>query len=81
LDYLRPHCEIIGCWIAYGTERREHAWARALGSLPDVRWPLPGFGSSDCDCQAHLVELDAGLEPETVIRALGTGTTWIPDLS
>lgn len=81
LDSLRPHCEIIGYWIAYGTERREHAWAQALALIPGARRPLPGFGSSDCDCSAHLVELDAAPQPETLIRVLGTGTTWIPELS
>ena len=81
LDYLRPHCEIIGYWIAYGNERREHAWARALGSLSDVRWPLAGFGASDCDCPAHLVELDAVPQPETLIPVLGPGSVWIPELS
>jgi Uri superfamily endonuclease len=35
LDYLRPHCEIIGYWIAYGTERREHAWNRPLAASPE----------------------------------------------
>jgi Uri superfamily endonuclease len=74
LDYLRPHCEIIGCWIAYGTERREHAWARALGSLPDVRWPLLGFGSSDCDCPAHLVALPSAPTAATLRALLGDGT-------
>ncbi|SDX19118.1 GIY-YIG nuclease family protein [Thiocapsa roseopersicina] len=63
LDYLRPHCEIIGYWIVYGTERREHAWAHALGRLPGVRRPLPGFGSSDCDCPTHLIELNAAPQP------------------
>jgi Uri superfamily endonuclease len=81
LDYLRPNCEIIGYWIAYGTERREHAWAQALGRIPGARRPLHGFGASDCDCPAHLVELDAAPPPETLIRVLGPGTAWIPDLS
>jgi Uri superfamily endonuclease len=81
LDYLRPHCVIIGYWIAYGTERREHTWAQALGRLPGVRRPISGFGSSDCDCPTHLFELDAAPQPETLMPILGTRTAWIPALS
>ncbi|MBK1701875.1 GIY-YIG nuclease family protein [Thiococcus pfennigii] len=55
LDYLRPYCRILGCWVAHGRERREHVWARALGALPEAGWPLAGFGASDCDCPAHLI--------------------------
>jgi Uri superfamily endonuclease len=81
LDYLRPHCEIIGYWIAYGTERLEHTWAHALGRLPGVRRPISGFGSSDCDCPTHLFELDTAPQPETLIHILRPGTAWIPELS
>ncbi|AGA90288.1 hypothetical protein Thimo_1502 [Thioflavicoccus mobilis 8321] len=69
LDYLRPHCRILGFWIAHGRTRREHAWARALGALPQAHWPLARFGASDCDCPAHLIWLP---EPPTSARLTAT---------
>ena len=41
-------------WVCHGRKRREHLWARFLSSMPGVSVPMPGFGSSDCDCEAHL---------------------------
>jgi Uri superfamily endonuclease len=80
LDYLRPHCEILRYWVAYGTERREHDWAQAVGELADARWPLAGFGSSECDCPAHLIGLDAAPDAEIMARTLAEGAWWIPDM-
>ncbi len=34
--------------------RREHEWALALSALPQFQIPVPGFGSSDCNCVSHL---------------------------
>ncbi|MGQ9660683.1 MAG: GIY-YIG nuclease family protein [Thermochromatium sp.] len=76
LDYLRPHCRVVGGWMAPGRERREHVWARALGTLPEASWPLMGFGSSDCDCPAHLIRLDRA--PETAALSALLGVPLIP---
>jgi Uri superfamily endonuclease len=32
----------------------EHDWAEALAGARGVTAPFPGFGSSDCNCKAHL---------------------------
>jgi Uri superfamily endonuclease len=57
LDYLRPYCDLIGVWVSFGQQRLEHHWAQAFGAWPGARWPLPGFGASDCRCPAHLIAL------------------------
>lgn len=54
VDYLRPHVEVEHVWVCYGRKRREHKWAKLLASMPGVSVPMPGFGSSDCGCEAHL---------------------------
>lgn len=52
--------------------RRECAIVAAIGALPGVTVPAPGFGSSDCRvCPAHLLLLPEDLEPESIARALG----------
>jgi Uri superfamily endonuclease len=73
LDHLRPACQVLAIWVAYGQERREHLWALALGQLPDARWPLLRFGASDCRCPAHLLWLP---DAPTIMRlrhTLGPG--------
>ena len=57
LDYLRPHCDVIGIWAGCGPRRCEHRWARALAALSDASIPLARFGASDCRCAAHLIRL------------------------
>ncbi|SNY43261.1 Uri superfamily endonuclease [Orenia metallireducens] len=54
IDYLRKETELIEIWYAYGRERYEHKWAQLLESLESSSIPFAGFGSSDCDCPAHL---------------------------
>lgn len=55
MDYLRP----LGClqeiWYGRGAGYDEHRWAADLRDMPDVRVVAPGFGSSDCCCETHLV--------------------------
>lgn len=73
IDYLRPECQVLGFWVAYGCERREHAWARALAALPEARLPLAGFGASDCRCPAHLVWLPERPGEEILRQSLVVG--------
>ena len=53
IDYLRTGARLVDAWCAVGV-RQEHDWALALMQCEDTRIPLPGFGSSDCDCSTHL---------------------------
>lgn len=57
--------------VAYvvSPERLECAWAQAVSALPGARIPLPGFGSSDCRCPAHLFALPADPLP-ALLRTL-----------
>jgi len=54
IDYLRAACDLIEIWFTTETARREHSWAEAVAQLPGAEVPMPGFGSSDCQCAAHL---------------------------
>ena len=54
IDYLRARAAIHEIWWSIGPQRLEHEWARALARSRRLRVPLPGFGSSDCNCPAHL---------------------------
>jgi len=54
IDYLKPHVTLEEVWLCHDRKRREHLWARFFSSMPGVSVPMPGFGSSDCNCEAHL---------------------------
>ena len=54
IDYLRAVCDLLEVWLTTEATRHEHLWARALARLPGAVLPMPGFGSSDCQCAAHL---------------------------
>jgi Uri superfamily endonuclease len=54
IDYLRAACDLIEIWFTTEAARREHLWAGAVTRLPGAGVPMPGFGSSDCQCAAHL---------------------------
>ncbi|MFA6012073.1 MAG: GIY-YIG nuclease family protein [Desulfobacteraceae bacterium] len=54
LDYLRPATTITDIRISDENERAEHIWATHLSLMENFSIPIPGFGSSDCHCLAHL---------------------------
>ena len=54
IDYLRAACDLIEIWFTTEAARREHSWAGAVARLPGAGVPMPGFGSSDCQCATHL---------------------------
>ena len=54
IDYLRKVATLDQVWLASGEEVQEHAWARLLREGMKGEIPVPGFGSSDCRCEAHL---------------------------
>ena len=53
IDYLRNFAGLVHTWCVYGS-RYEHEWAHSLMQSEAATVPLEGFGSSDCDCAAHL---------------------------
>jgi Uri superfamily endonuclease len=69
LDYVRPHLHPIEVWCSYASTSREHQWAHALTQFSSAGVPLPGFGASDCRCEAHLAYFDK-LPPANRIKTL-----------
>jgi Uri superfamily endonuclease len=55
IDYLLQHAAVVEIWKASSLERLECLSVQALLDLPGAHLPVPGFGSSDCTCGAHLV--------------------------
>ena len=53
IDYLRTVAELLDVYCVYRS-RCEHEWAQRLVQSASATMPLPGFGSSDCDCATHL---------------------------
>jgi Uri superfamily endonuclease len=53
VDYLRRRARLEVVWYIAGA-RCEHEWAACIGIMPGAATPMLGFGSSDCDCAAHL---------------------------
>lgn len=54
VDYLRHYTKTSAVWVVQQSTRREHDWAAVIQELPGVMITMPGFGSSDCSCPAHL---------------------------
>jgi Uri superfamily endonuclease len=54
LDYLRSFARPLEIWFSDDPERREHLWASLISRSRGATLPLPGFGSTDCSCPAHL---------------------------
>jgi Uri superfamily endonuclease len=57
IDYLRAVCNLVEVWYTTDAARLEHRWAKTMAGLKGSAVPMPGFGSSDCDCMAHLFRL------------------------
>jgi Uri superfamily endonuclease len=55
VDYLLQRAVVVEMWKARSTQRLECLFAQALTGLSGARVAVPGFGSSDCNCDAHLV--------------------------
>jgi Uri superfamily endonuclease len=71
IDYLRPYAEIEQIWYTYSV-RYEHKWAAAFQSLPGCNLPIPGFGSSDCSCPAHLFHFKQAPESDALQKSLAS---------
>ncbi len=78
IDYLKGATRIVEVWYLADPVRREHAWAKAVGRLSNASIPMLGFGSSDCNCPAHLFYFSTAPKLATFTRALartrGAGT-------
>jgi Uri superfamily endonuclease len=55
VDYLKESMRLAEIWLLQEEKRCECALAQAARNLSESRIPCPGFGSSDCKCESHLV--------------------------
>jgi Uri superfamily endonuclease len=53
IDYLRNHARLESILYRCGA-RVEHEWAARIATMRGAAVPVLGFGSSDCECVAHL---------------------------
>ena len=65
IDYLRSRLAIREAWISRDAVNREHVWAALLDGMRLSKVAMPGFGSSDCRCPAHLFYFKRALRFET----------------
>jgi len=54
VDYLNQVAVLKEIWYATTARKREHDWANLFQQLTELFLPVEGFGSSDCQCRAHL---------------------------
>jgi Uri superfamily endonuclease len=54
IDYLRRFTEVHEVWYTFYPEKLECRWAQLFQKTRGARTLCPGFGSSDCRCDAHL---------------------------
>jgi Uri superfamily endonuclease len=59
VDYLLELANVTEIWKASSNERLECQWTEALLNVRGARVPVPGFGSSDCGCAAHLLHFQS----------------------
>ena len=62
LDYLRSHLTPVKIYYSTDTIKLECQWAKLLLKDEQSSIPIKKFGSSDCDCTAHLFYYQ--LQPE-----------------
>ncbi len=55
IDYLNAAGRLDAIWLSETSVRRECVWASLLKDMPEATFPVPGFGSSDCRCESHLL--------------------------
>lgn len=72
IDALTAAAPVTAIWAVESTTRLECTWANALRDLPGVSAPVPGFGASDCGCEAHLLRVP---DPQAVQPCLSTTTS------
>lgn len=71
IDYLLQHARAMEVWYALSDESQECIWARAAMKMPQGKILVPGFGSSDCRCPAHLIYLPSPPSFELFQKGLG----------
>jgi Uri superfamily endonuclease len=70
IDYLKTVAALKEIWLSTDPVPREHQWANLIGRCLDGATPIPGFGSSDCNCPSHLFCLPQKLSVEKFRRVV-----------
>jgi Uri superfamily endonuclease len=76
IDYLLQRAQLLEVWSAASEERLECKWGKVARRLSGAQVLVPGFGSSDCRCPAHLIYFSARPDREQFereIQKLGRG--------
>ena len=68
IDYLMEVANPVPVWWKMGEERLECMWVCSTQPLPGSQIPAKGFGSSDCNCTRHLVQLSDSEAEDTFYR-------------
>ena len=62
IDYLTRFADVVEVWYALEDsewmdrgEKLECLWCQVARGMPRAQLHVPGFGSSDCRCAAHLI--------------------------
>ncbi len=62
IDYLLQFAEVVEVWyspegveVELGVRKKECLWCQVARGMPQGQILIPGFGSSDCRCPAHLI--------------------------
>ena len=74
IDYLGEVMDVMDVWRFPGTERWECILSSCLLSWPGASIAAARFGSSDCRCSSHLVQLPASVplpSIEAYVRGAG----------
>lgn len=58
IDYFRAEAYFLGAVVFFDQPKAKECWlVQELLRIPATSFPIPGFGSSDCRCGAHLVHV------------------------
>ncbi|RMG42123.1 MAG: GIY-YIG nuclease family protein [Methanobacteriota archaeon] len=58
IDFLSNQAKIVQIWYVEHPHRFEHEWSNLLSQCEAVKYPIIGFGTSDCQCPTHLFYLN-----------------------
>ncbi len=62
IDYFRAKADFLGAVLFFDQPKTAECWlVRELLRIPGAWFPVPGFGSSDCQCGAHLLKIPSAI--------------------
>jgi Uri superfamily endonuclease len=55
IDYLAQRGKVSEVWVLVGRERQECKLSKKLRGFEGATVPVKKFGSTDCNCESHLI--------------------------